>query len=104
MNVAQEYALLLERAIIELRYRIRYNDHVTIDEVHDYLDSLHNIPPMLRGAGDWFRPENIDADLQRYDNKWLNVGDGAERRRGLLEMLRRIRAGEWPAEERATGN
>lgn len=92
---ARDYMMLLERAIIYLRYRIRYDDSVTVAEVHDILDSLHNIPAMLRGAGDWFTPDNVDADLERYDAKWLDADDGASRRRGLLELLQDVRNGDF---------
>ena len=91
-NVTDDYALLLERAIIHLRYRIHYDDAVTVSEVHDFLDLLHNIPPMLRGVGGWHTPANINVDLKRYDDKWLSVDDGAERRRGLLDLLQDIRS------------
>ena len=86
---------MLERAITDLRFRIRYGDAVTIREVHDILDSLHNINAMLRGSGHWLIPENIDADLKRYDEKWLNADDDAQSRRGLFAVLQCIRGGEF---------
>lgn len=91
----REYTLLLELAIVQLRYRIRYQDAVTLDEIHDYLDSLHNVGPMLRGVGGWFTPENIDVDLRRYDSRWLTTDDGAKLRRGLFALLQSIRRGEY---------
>ena len=95
---ARKYLLLLEHAIIHLRYRIRYDDAVSIAEVHDFLDSLHNIPLMLRGAGEWHVPDNINAYLKRYDDKWLAADDGASRRRGLLSLLEDIRDGKLDSE------
>ena len=96
-----QYTLLLEQAIIVLRMRIRYADSVTMAEVHDYLDSLHNVGAMLRGAGSWKIPENIDADLQRYDDKWLGSEDGATSRQGLFALLQRIRDGEFDGDASA---
>ena len=88
------YTALLEWAILKLRMRLRYDDGVTLDEVHDYLDALHNIPAMLRRYGDRFVEENIDRDLARYDEKWMGH-PGAELRDSLIETLRRARAGEF---------
>ena len=65
-----EYAKLLEAVILNLRMRIRYCEQVSLHEVHDLMDAIHNIPQMLREADDWHVPSNIDSDLSRYDEKW----------------------------------
>jgi hypothetical protein len=80
--------------------RIRYDDEVTIHEVHDLLDAIHNIPHMLRDYGEWHVEENIDADMARYDKKWFRHGN-AKLRRSLVETLTRIKAGTLylPADE-----
>lgn len=87
------YTVLLKWAILELRARIRYADSVSIDEVHDFLDALHNVPIMLLQFGDWHVEENIDADLARYDQKWVG-SDNSTLRTSLVETLQKIRAGE----------
>jgi hypothetical protein len=88
------YTALLERAILNLRMRLRYGEEVSPDEVHDYLDALHNVPTMLRDYGGWHVEENIDADLAFYDERWLGR-PGSELRTSLVETLRRARAGEF---------
>jgi hypothetical protein len=74
-DVIHDYMTVLERAILELRMRIRYSYEVTNEEVHDLMDALHNIPQMLRNYSGWHLEENIDADLTRYDEKWVPHGD-----------------------------
>jgi hypothetical protein len=85
---------LLERAILNLRTRLRYGEVVSAEELHDYLDALHNVPIMLRDYGDWHVEENIDADLARYDHRWLVRAD-SKLRKSLLETLRRAKLGEY---------
>ena len=92
-NVFHDYIGVLELAILDLRMRIRYEDEVTIPEVHDLLDAIHNIPKMLRSCDGWHVPENIDADLTAYDAKWLGIGN-AKLRKSLMERLNDVRAGE----------
>lgn len=91
---ANDYNRLLEAAILELRMRIRYEDDVTIDEVHDLLDAIHNIPKMLRNSCDRNVYQNIDADLAEYDRKWQGKGD-AKLRRSLITCLQEVRAGKY---------
>ncbi len=95
-SVFHDYIILLHRAILNLRMRIRHEDAVTLDEVHDLLDAVHNIPTMLRSYGGWFVPDNIDADLKRFDDKWTAAGE-ATLRSSLLQMLGDARAGEFDA-------
>jgi hypothetical protein len=92
-EIFHDYILVLERAILELRCRIRYGETVPIDEVNDLMDALHNIPRMLRKYGGWHVIENINADLAAYDRKWINFED-PDRRPSLMEMLEDARAGE----------
>ncbi|HZZ73535.1 MAG TPA: hypothetical protein VFE24_14880 [Pirellulales bacterium] len=92
-DVAEVYLTFLERAITGLRMRIRYGEQVSLDEVHDLMDALHNIPAMLRGAGEWFTEENITADLARYDQRWLGE-PGSQLRNSLIDNLNLIRARE----------
>lgn len=94
-DVFHDYLHVLERVLIDLRCRIRYEDNVSIEEVHDLLDAIHNIPEMLRNCQGWHVPENIDFDLSRYDGKWLHVDDGAEARKSLIKQLQRARSGEF---------
>ena len=92
-DVFHDYIRVLELAILDLRARIRYEDDVTIREVHDLLDAIHNIPEMLRSCDGWHVPENINADLAAYDAKWLGVGN-ARLRNSLVEHLNKVRAGD----------
>ena len=94
--VFHDYIHVLERAILELRMRIRYEDDVSMMEVHDLLDAIHNIPRMLRTYGEWWVPENIDSDLARYDAKWCHTGK-ANLRSSLVECLDSARAGKYDA-------
>ncbi len=90
-QVIHDYTCVLERAILVMRMRIRYDDNVTMVEVHDLLDAIHNIPTMLRDYGKWFVPENMDADLARYDDRWLPVGN-SKFRMSLLKHLATARS------------
>ena len=74
-DTTRVYLRFLERAIAGLRMRVRYGEEVSADELHDFLDALHNVPTMLRdygGGGGWYVEKNILADLQRYDEKWCS--------------------------------
>jgi hypothetical protein len=88
------YTGLLEPAILVLRMRIRYSDAITNDELHDWLDALNNVPTMLLNYGGWHVEENIDADLARYDKRWLAKSDSTMRQ-SLVGTLRRCREGEF---------
>lgn len=88
------YAALLDHAILNLRMRIRYGEKVSLDEIHDWLDALHNIPEMLRNHGKWHVEENIDWYLAQYDERWIGQ-PGSELRDSLVETLRRARDGEF---------
>jgi hypothetical protein len=93
-DVVSAYTALLEQAILTLRMRIRYGGEISIDEVHDYLDALHNVPIMLRNYGGWHVEENINADLAGYDQKWPQQPNSTGPR-SLVDMLRRCREGEF---------
>ena len=93
-QIFHDYIRVLECAILDMRMRIRYEDDVSLMEVHDLLDAIHNIPIMLRSVGGWHIPENIDADLARYDSKWQGADD-SKRRKSLIEHLNRIQAGDY---------
>jgi hypothetical protein len=97
-DVVNAYTALLEQAISILRMRLRYGDEVSVEEVHDYLDALHNIPIMLRRYGGWHVEANIKQDLQRYDEKWIGRTP-SERRRSLIHTLDRALAGEFDTGE-----
>lgn len=93
-SVAHVYTTLLERAILELRCRLRYGEIISADELHDYLDALHNVPTMLRDYGGWMVEANIDADLARYDARWVGKPD-SELRKSLIDLLERCKRGEF---------
>lgn len=80
------YLTLLEHAILDLRMRIRYGEGVSLDEVHDFLDALHNVPRMLKEYGEWHVEEHIQAELAAYDGRWLSQ-PGSDFRRSLVETL-----------------
>jgi hypothetical protein len=85
---------LLEQAILNLRMRIRYGENVSLREVHDILDALHNVPIMFRKYGGWHVEGNIEVDLASYDNRWLSV-PGSDMRKSLVETLNAARRGEY---------
>jgi hypothetical protein len=93
-STANTYLALLENAISDLRMRIRYGENVAIEEVHDFLDAIHNIPIMLRDYGGWHVEENIDWNLGHYDERWLER-PGSEMRRSLMKTLDAARRGEY---------
>jgi hypothetical protein len=97
-EVVSAYTTLIERAIINLRMRLRYGDVISAEELHDFLDALHNVPIMLRRYGGWHVEENIDADLARYDDRWLSRTD-SKLRKSLIETLRQAQHGEFDVEE-----
>jgi len=102
-DVVHVYTTLLERAILELRFRLRYGDNVSADELHDYLDALHNVPTMLRDYGNWMVEENIDEDLARYDARWVGKAD-SELRKSLIDLLERCKRGEFDHPYKAGGS
>ena len=88
------FLALIERAILNLRMRIRYDEDVSLREVHDFLDALHNVPTMLRDYGGWHVEENIEADLAAYDHCWLSQ-PGSDLRKSLAETLASARDGDF---------
>jgi hypothetical protein len=93
-EVINTYLALLEQAIQILRMRLRYGEELSPEEVHDYLDALHNIPTMLRNYGGWHVEENVRKELQSYDDKWLGRPE-SQLRRSLLQTLDRAMAGDF---------
>jgi len=75
MDPSNPYFLLLERVILNLRMRIRYGEDVSLQEIHELLDAVHNIPPMLREQSEWYNPDNINFDLALFDRRWCKQGD-----------------------------
>ena len=88
------YLVLVEHAILDLRMRIRYGEVISLDEVHDFLDALHNVPTMLRDYGGWHVEEKIDAHLAAYDQRWLSQ-PGSDLRTSLVDTLNAARRGEF---------
>ena len=86
-NVQRVYLTVLHRAIIDIRHRIRCGESISMQEIHDLMDGIHNIPEMLCAYGRWFVEKNIDSDLNRYDEKWCNPSDTSSRRHGLMKTL-----------------
>lgn len=90
------YLKLLDRAIIHFRHRLRCDEQISLDEVHDFLDALHNVPPLL------LQDRNVDAtvlsqrhatvglNLQAYDEKWVHGRNDARQwsLTGLLDGIR----------------
>ena len=88
--VLRTYLGVLHQPILNARMRIRYGESIEMDELHDLLDAIHNIPEMLSAYGDWYVEENIDNDLRRYDDRWCKPGD-TSRRRSLKTAMERAR-------------
>ncbi len=87
----------MEVVVLNLRMRIRYGEEISIREVHDLMDAIHNIPQLLIACDGWHVPANIDFDLQRYDEKWpKQVGCS---RISLVETVVRIRREEYDPNE-----
>lgn len=89
-EVIAVYSKVLEDALLNLRMRLRCGEDVDSQEVHDLMDSLHNIPIMMNSYGGWQVEKNVDADLARYDSKWLSV-EGSDLRSSLMKSLERAR-------------
>ena len=102
-DVVHVYTTLLERATIELRFRVRMGEVISADELHDFLDALHNVPAMLRNYGNWMVEENIDQDLARYDSRWVGKPD-SELRKSLVDLLTRCKRGEFDHPLKAGGS
>jgi aminoglycoside phosphotransferase (APT) family kinase protein len=99
-SVAAAYTTVLERAILNMRMRIRYGETIRQDELHDFLDALHNIPKNLMDCGQSYSKERVIKDLAAYDDKWLNRPD-SERRQSLLSYLENANYPELP--QKSTG-
>lgn len=90
------YLKLLERAIIHFRHRLRCDEQISLNEVHDFLDALHNIPSLLlqdcsaEASILSQRRATIQLDLQAYDEKWVHERSDARRLflTGLLDSIR----------------
>jgi hypothetical protein len=96
-EIARAYIILLDRAIVHLRHRIRSGDTISSDELHDWLDALHNIPTLLNAygsGGGWFCEENIDWALARYDERWLGE-PSAIQRMGMIKTLTGAKNGDF---------
>jgi hypothetical protein len=96
-DVNRAYLILLRRAIVHMRFRLRSGDAISSDEFHDWLDALHNIPEMLvnyGSGGGWFVEENIDWSLAWYDDRWRGKPTSAERM-SLMDALTRAKNGEF---------
>ena len=92
--IAKAFLALMERAVLSMRMRIRYGKEVSQDEIHDFLDALHNVPTMLREYGGWHVEENIEANLETYDRRWVGQ-PGSKLRHSLMEFLTAARQGEF---------
>jgi hypothetical protein len=92
-KTVKAYTVLLRMVIVRLRFRLRMGEDVSADEVHDLMDAIENIPLMLMNYGGWHVEANIDAALERYDQRWLPRGNSAHRD-SLVEMLARAKRGE----------
>src|SRR5688500_18842688 len=92
-EVVNAYAALLRIVIVRLRFRLRMGESVSADEVHDLMDAVENIPLMLITYGGRHVEENIDAALERYDQRWLPKG-GSDFRVSLLRLLAQAKRGE----------
>lgn len=93
--VRNAYLAFLEQAIVRFRCRIRDGERISQDEMHDFLDALHNVPHMLRDYGNWFVEANVDRDLARYDEKWAGARVHEVHTPALASLLRRAREGEF---------
>ncbi len=93
-QVVSEYTTLLQRAILNLRMRLRCGEEVSTDELIAFLDAIENVPTMLLNHDKWHVEENINWHLAHYDEKWLNR-EGSKLRVSLVDTLRRIKNGEF---------
>ena len=80
------YLAALEHAIVQLRARIRYEEPVSLEEIHDLMDAVHNVPGLLRRESEWFTAENIEKDFSCDDERW--TGEPALFRTKLLTVVR----------------
>lgn len=88
---------------MELRGRLRYGDNIAADELHDYLDALHNVPTMLRDYGNLMVEKNIDEDLARYDKRWVGSDDSAMRV-SLIDLLEGAKHGKFDHRHKVGGS
>ena len=81
--VVATYSWVLQRALIFARQNATA---LSVDELFDLMDSLHNVPEMLSRYGGWNIETNIDQDLKRYDERWGTRTTGSWKL-SLLEEL-----------------
>ena len=72
--VLRAYLAVLRDAILSIRMRIRYGETIDMQEIHDLMDAVENIPEMLCAYGDWHVEGNIDWGLKHYDERWYKQG------------------------------
>ena len=68
--------------------RIRYGESIDMQEIHDLMDGIHNIPEMLCAYGGWHVEENINFHLNHYDERWFK-SDSSKIRMSLMQTLAR---------------
>gem|GEM_PF-5635548 len=66
---------------------IRYGKELSQEQMHDLLDSMHNVPEMLLKYGGWFHEDNIDQDLKRYFERWLVPDDSEDTFEKFMEQV-----------------
>lgn len=90
-SVVRAYVSVLREAILNVRMRIRYDEPIDMQELHDLTDALENVPQMLCAYGGWHVEDNIDVALKRYDRKWYDP-DGSLRAISLVQALERAKS------------
>jgi hypothetical protein len=66
--VLRTYIAALNEAILNARMRIRYGESIDMQELHDLLDGIHNMPQMLwcgheRHGPGWLSDIPVGMDL-----------------------------------------
>ena len=66
------FLYVIYRAIIQVRYQIRYDEPMSNDQLHDLMDALHNIPTFLREGENGLSKQHILDAIRGYDRKWAH--------------------------------
>jgi len=85
-GVLWAYMAVLSEAVLNARMRIRYGESIDMQELHDLLDAIENIPEMLCAYGNRHVEENIDLCLRSYDERWCQPGSPSLRS-SLMQTL-----------------
>ena len=85
-DVSKIYLEVSGRSLESIRLRSRSSEGLDPDELSDYLHALEALHDMLKCYGGSYVEEYVDAELARYDARWMDAPRG-DSRLSLIDLL-----------------